>query len=66
MTAHCDGNSSVNSKESIEIMTKWLLDTGTSIHAEKNRESVLNKKLYNSTVNIDDRNSSKPRGVGTK
>jgi hypothetical protein len=41
-----------------QIMIKWLLDTGASIHAEKNGESVLNEKPCNSTVNIADRNST--------
>ena len=47
-------------------IVKWLLDTGASIHADTDENSVKDEKACNITVNIADGNTISPRGVGTK
>jgi hypothetical protein len=48
------------------MIIKWLLDPGASIHAEKNVNGVLDEKPCNATINIADGKNIKPRGIGKK
>ncbi len=76
LTQRCD-DSSVDSDDDIEETvnmsetvnpdtTKWLLDTGASIHADTTGHGVENEKPSSVTVNIANGNIVTPRGVGEK
>ena len=60
------GENSENGQPGPDIVIKWLLDTGASIHADTNGDGVTDEKACKSSINIADGNVIKPRGIGTK
>ncbi len=64
--AHFSEADPESQEEDTKEVTKWLLDTGASIHVDTEVNSVKDEKPSKISVQIADGNSVTPRGVGTK
>ena len=60
------GANSENGERGPDIVVKWLLDTGASIHADTDGDGVTDEKPCQSSIKIADGNVIKPRGIGAK